>query len=303
MNNLPLVFAIILNWNGYEDTIACIESVQKSSYSNFKILIIDNASTDGSVDKIKRIFPSVDLIVNNSNIGYAGGNNIGILRAMSEKSDFVLILNNDTIINSDAIGKMVEFSMNMHGIGLVGPKVMYSDSNVIQSIGITNIIHNTGHNIGHGEEDSGRYREPLEVDAVNGSAMLISREVIDNVGLIDETFFLYYEDTDYCMRVSQKGYKIYSVPLAVVWHKEMASGDKVKPLIQYLIQRNKLRFVSRYYSKSQLVNFVMLNYLIYLPKTILSLTFKKRDIKSAVAALRGSIRGAALIKNERQAHR
>lgn len=225
----PRVDIIILNWNGREDTLNCLRSVQEVEYPRYRyrVLVVDNASTDGSVEAIRAGFPGVELIVNDGNLGFAAGNNEGIRHALQSGADYVLLLNNDTQVERAVLSELVRAGEGDPGVGLASPKVYYLDR--------PNVIYYAGARqgrlallprlMGTGEEDHGQYEQVQEVDYVWGQAMFIKREVLERVGLLDPGFFMYYEDADYCVQAKKAGYKIVCVPGARVWH-QVAKGTE-----------------------------------------------------------------------------
>ncbi len=244
----PLVYIIILNWNGKEDTIECLHSVQGVDYPCYRILVVDNASSDGSPEAIHAAFPKVELIVNESNLGFAAGNNVGIEHALEEGADYVFLVNNDTTVDRKILMELVKACEAGPAIGLASPKVYYYAR--------PNIIYYAGAKrrwpllfpkpIGTGEEDCGQHDAVREVDYVWGQAMFIKRQVIEDIGLLDPGFFMYYEDCDYCLRAAAAGYKIIYVPMALMWHK-IARGTEGDNLTrwQYKVM-SMLHFYKKY---------------------------------------------------------
>jgi len=238
----PLVFVVIVNFNGKEHILDCLESLQKVTYPNFRIVVSDNGSIDGSVELIKEKYPSVKIIENGANLGYGKGNNVGIKYALEHSADYVLLLNLDTIVKSDFLTKLVETFRSYPTIGICGPKVMnFPRQKVIQSIGGT---YKPWKGIPRrnvkDEEDHGQYREPKEVDWISGSAIMIKREVFERIGLLDERFFLFYEETDFCCQAAKNNFKIVAVPQSVIFHKYRVSTGFLNRLFVYYYTRNAL---------------------------------------------------------------
>ena len=226
-NNMASVFIIILNYNGIKDTLELLDNIVKLDYSNYKIIVIDNASSDGSNLELKKI-TNIDLIENNKNLGFVGGNNIGIKFALKQKADYILLLNNDTIVESDFLAKLVNAMESDSGIGLTGSKIMnYNDRQKIWSAGggIKKWSKKT-FQYGEGKIDDGSYDEPKEVDFLSGCCLLIRREVIEKIGLLDDDYFMYYEDVDYCLKAKRAGFKVFYVPQSVIWHKVANSSSR-----------------------------------------------------------------------------
>jgi GT2 family glycosyltransferase len=248
MTITPFTYIIILNWNGWQDTIECVESCLKLTYPNFRILIVDNGSTDGSESILRERFPSIDLIQSGKNLGFAGGNNAGIRHVLEQGADYIWLLNNDTIVDPSALNELVRVAQSDAEIGIVGSKIYYYDSpNIIWFAG--GWLRNwsgTGGNIGQLKEDDEQYNAVTEVDFITGCSLLIKREVVAKIGLMDEHFFLIFEEVDWNQRVKEQGYKILYVPSSKVWHKVSASIGLDSPAVYYYLSRNSLLFTRKH---------------------------------------------------------
>jgi len=257
-NKHPKVTTIILNWNGKEDTIECLESLKHITYPNYEILLVDNGSTDGSVESFRERYPGMEIIENGENLGFAEGNNVGIRRAMDEGADYVLLLNNDMIIDKKILSEFVKIADNNPQVGVITPKVYsYYDQNTIQFTW-AKINLWTGRMVVNGANrlDVGQFEQVKEVDYGHGGCSLIKREVIEIVGLLDTEFFLYHEDMDYWIRVRSKGYKIIYTPLAKVWHKGGSTSRK-SGLYYYYSVRSLFLFMGKHATSPQLVSFIL----------------------------------------------
>lgn len=246
MNDLPLVAIIILNWNGKEDTLACIESLQKMHYANKQIIIVDNASTDDSIERIKREFPELELVVNSANLGYAGGNNAGIRYAVKKQVDYLLLLNNDTIVDQHLLNRLVQVMNDHPQIGAVSPMIYYHTSPDVFWFagGVIDRQRSETVMLGCGEPDRGQFGEqPFPIDYANGCAMMIRSEVLNKVGFLDERFFMYYEEVEWCHRIRKAGYDILAVPGAKVWHKIDPDRRNASARVHYLMTRNRLLWI------------------------------------------------------------
>jgi len=244
----PFVAIIIVNWNGKLVTSECLQSLRTIDYSPFKIYVVDNASSDGSVDEIARSFPEVCLIQSNENRFYAGGNNYGFQIAKQDKPEFVLFLNNDTVVDKDFLKYLVSAISDNEKIGMVGPKIYHFDRpDVIWSAGgfVSFFRGKTGH-YGLRKTDNDRWNRQREVGYLTGCAQLIRSELFGRLGGFDESYHMYSEDADLCQRVRNAGYKIVYVPSAKIWHKISSSSGG--GLTTYKI-RNKIRGNLRFFRK------------------------------------------------------
>ena len=237
----PLVHVIILNTNRRHDTLACLESLFAGLYANFKVIVLDNQSTDGSVDAIRSAFPAVELVHLKSNHGYAGNNNIGVELALFQASDWVFVLNEDTILDRDCLMRLIEVGESDPRIGIVGPMVYHHDEpHVIQSAGgVLGRFWQSQH-LCQNEEDRGQFRDPHQVEWISGCAILVRRAVIEQVGALDAGFFIYWEETEWCIRAGSAGWRIVHVPAARLWHKGVQRDYQPKPAFMYYSTRNHL---------------------------------------------------------------
>ena len=246
MDNKPAITGIILNWNGAQDTLACLESLTDVSYPHFAILIVDNGSTDDSVKVIQTAFPDIELVETGENLGFAGGNNVGLRHALAMNADYALLLNNDTVVDPDFIEQLVTVAQENDRIGVVGPTIYYhSRPNTIWSAGGA-IDWRRGWTwmVGLDEQDKGQFGStPRPVDFVTGCALMISRRALESAGLLDERFFMYYEETEWCVRVARAGFEIRHVPTARIWHKIAPQAQAVSPFVHYYMTRNRLLFL------------------------------------------------------------
>ncbi|VVB55589.1 Glycosyl transferase family 2 [uncultured archaeon] len=251
----PAVTIIILNWNGKEDTIECLESLKQITYPNYEILLVDNGSTDGSVECFMKQYPEIEIIETGKNLGFAEGNNVAIRRAMDEGVDYVLLLNNDTVVDPEFLGELVKVAEGDERIGIVGPKIYYYDykgrKDVIWFAGGT-INMWTGTTLHEGENmpDSQNYGRLKEIEYATGCAMLIKRGVIGSIGMLESAFFTYYEDVEISFRARTDGWNIKYIPAARVWHKvSQSSGGAFSSNTVYYKARNRIWFMRMYKSK------------------------------------------------------
>ncbi len=269
----PQVTAVILNTNRKEDTLACLESLECNTYPRLSMMVLDNASTDGSVEAIRERFPKVEILSIEDNKGYAGNNNVGIQAAIDRGADWVFILNEDTVVDPVAISKLVEFGETNPKAGMLGPLVLhYSDPEVIQSAGGRMDRWRESYHLGENELDHGQYKEPQLAEWVSGCAILVRRQLIEQAGMLDERFYYYWEETEWCLRARKHGWQIYMVPVAKVWHKGVQIDYKPGPSVTYYKTRNHLLLQAKHHAPT--IERVVLWYL--LVKRLISWSVKPR---------------------------
>lgn len=240
---------IIVNWNGWQDIVECIDSCRGLTYPNFRIVIIDNCSTDGSEALLREQFPELEIIQTGANLGFAGGNNVGIRYALEQGADYVWLLNNDTTVDPNALSVLVAMMEQDGRVGMVGSKILYyADPKMLWYAG-AELDPRHPHRLHHRglrEEDRGQYDEARETGYVTGCSLLARREMMAEVGLLDDSLFLYFEDADWSARAARVGWKLFYTPGSVVRHKEsVSSGGAASPRLVYYTARNRLYFVRR----------------------------------------------------------
>lgn len=244
--NEPTVAFVILNWNQTELTLACLHSLAALDYGAHTTILVDNCSEPGSLAAIEAEFPEVTLIRNDRNLGFTGGNNVGIRRAVALGVDYIMLLNNDTEVASDMLTQLVAVAESDAGIGVVGPVIYYFDHpDVIWSAG-GRADDSTGlaWSLGDGETDSGSV-DPRRVDYVSGCGLMIRRSVVEEIGPLDERLFIYHEETDWCARVREAGYTIWLAPAARMWHKIRMEARVLSKRYIYLMTRNRLLYLEK----------------------------------------------------------
>jgi GT2 family glycosyltransferase len=255
-----------VNYNQSKVTCALIESLNKITYPNFEIIVIDNASPDDDPSIIKRLYPNVVFVQNPINYGFAAGNNFGLMRA---KGEYVLLLNNDIEVPSDFMEPLVNKLRLNPSIGAVSPRIRYFyDPDVIQYAGYTPINYITMRNfaIGYKQKDKGQFTEDYETAYAHGAAMMVPMEVVKKVGLMSYIFFLYYEEADWCARIKKAGYKIFFVHNSFVLHKESVSTGKLSALKLYYLTRNRIVFMRRNVSGKLFYGGIAYQLLVAIPK-------------------------------------
>ena len=289
----PKVIIITLNWNRKEDTIECIKTLLELDYSNYEIVVVDNGSTDGSAESLKKIFPEITIIKNKKNLGYALGMNKGIEYALEQNVKYVLILNNDTIIDKNALKELVKVAESDPQIGFVSGKVyFYYEPNKLQVVGkIIDFYRGAVNNVGRGEIDRGQYDEIREYKFLDDILLLAKTEVFEKVGMYDPNFFLQFEETDLCARANRAGFKLVYTPYAKIWHKEGASsGGGITPTTIYYQSRNKIVFMRRNALPAQFMRFILHLTLIQVPLT-LEAYIKQKRFNYIVPYVKGIISG------------
>jgi len=237
---------ITVNYNGLNDTCALIDSIPFNE--DMEVIVVDNGSRENEASMLQTRYPHIKAIRSDQNLGFAGGNNLGIKVA---KGKYLYLINNDTVFkyfNPQAIIKRLESSPK---IGMVCPKIRFDwDNNPIQFAGYTPLSTITVRNraIGFGEEDKGQYDTPHQTPYAHGAAMMLKREIIDQVGFMPECYFLYYEELDWSMMINRAGYEIWYDPASTIYHKESQSTGQNSPLRTYYITRNRLLLVKRNYT-------------------------------------------------------
>ena len=306
VDSYPRVSIIILNWNGWEDTIECLESLYQITYPNYDVIVVDNGSEDESIEKIKEYakgkieveskffeysgenkpikiieytreeaeaerrkkneiveLPSnrkFIIIKNEKNYGFAEGNNIGMRYALkAHQPDYILLLNNDTVVDKEFLGELVSVAESDERTGIVGPKTYYySQPNKIQLTWNTiDFWRGVVFLAGAGDIDRGQHNKIRDTDYVPGSCLLIKQEIIESIGLLDVCYYSYWEETDYCMQAKKAGFRLLYCPNAKIWHKISQSANKVTGFSTYYMTRNMFWFMKRHATKRQYLSFLL----------------------------------------------
>jgi len=243
----PLVYALTLNWNRPDDTLECLETLAAQTYPRLRLLVVDNGSTDDSVARIGAAFPQAELVVNGENKGFAAGANIGLRRAMEAGAELMFLVNNDTLIDAHAVERLA--AVMQPGVGIAAPLIYYADDpkRIWSAGGLVRPLLLEKYDDKQGRLDRGQWTEPLERDFVTGCGLLLSRRLLDRVGLFDERFFMYYEDADLCLRARRAGFRILVVPAAKMWHKvARSSGGSDSANERYWMARSSVLFFRKH---------------------------------------------------------
>ena len=236
---------IVLSWNGRDDTLACLRSLAETDWPDLDVICVDNGSHDGSADAVRGAFPDVLLIENGHNLGYAGGNNVGIRAALERGADWVLLLNNDATLAPDAVREFDAVARVRPLAGMLGGKVLFADPpDMVWFAGqrFNAALGYSGRPRGYRRRDGERYDRIEPVDRVVGACMAVSRTVADAIGLLDEGLFAYVEDVDWSLRAREAGFDVLFVPKARAWHRVAGSsgGEAASATSMYYGVRNTI---------------------------------------------------------------
>jgi GT2 family glycosyltransferase len=221
----PLVCIVVLNYNGWQDTVECLTSLERLDYPNYQVVVVDNASCDGSEEKIRKRYADVTVIQSGANLGFAGGNNVGIRHALEHGADYVWLLNNDTVVEPHALHHLVERMRAEPDIGMCGSKLIYyHHRGVVQALGGARYNKWFGVAVHLGQNRSAL--DPVDaaeversLDYVTATSMLVSRRFLEDIGLMNESYFLYFEEIDWALRAKGR-YRLAFAERSVVYHKE-----------------------------------------------------------------------------------
>ena len=259
------IYFVVLNWNRKTDTIECLKSIDRlripSDYE-VKTILVDNGSTDESVASIGKLTsPVFRLVETKENLGFSGGNNFGIKLALEEGADWVVVINNDTLIDRNFLVNLAKYLLQDSRVGIISPKIYFApgfefhkdryqkalEGSVIWSAGGKMDWDNVfGVNVGVDDVDRGQFDEVREIDFATGACLIIKGEVFKKVGLFDGKYFMYFEDADFIKRALNKGIIVKYCPKLYIWHKVAQSSKIGGDLNDYFITRNRLRFASKY---------------------------------------------------------
>ena len=294
----PLVSIITVNYNETAVTLELLRSIRRNSYRNVEVIVVDNASKSSPRAAIEAEFPETVVVESDENLGFAGGNNLGVRRA---RGAFLFFINNDAELTDGCLEGLLQIFENEPSAGIASPQLHYfpgqntnkhtpSDKSktTIQYSGATSVYPLTARNrtIGHLEPDCGQFGgQPLPTGYAHGAAMLVPRTVLDRVGTMHEDYFLYYEELDWCERIRRAGYSIWVHPGVRVFHKESLATGKISALKMYYLTRNRILFMRRNFGALPLLGFGLFFVLFTVPKHLITLSLK-RDWVNLKAFLR-----------------
>jgi len=301
--NQPKVSVLILNWNGLDDTVECLQSLKRTSYPNYEVIVVDNASTGDDVRALRSRFGGyIHVVENDKNYGFAEGSNIGMRYALNSSSPaYLLLLNNDTVVAPDFLDELVRVAESEANIGIVGPKIYYYDFE-----GRRDVIWFAGGkidwwrrwiypHIGWQADDLPQYQRMADVDWVSGAAMAIRASLIKELSLLDPHYFLGNEDIEYCLKARRRGFRIVYVPTARIWHKVGTSRNKANAPSRghepsFVNLPSYYRLIRRNFSLPIYIYHLLLLPLILLQWGI-SYVLKRRDKRTLIAFIRTLLPG------------
>lgn len=259
----PRICMVILNWNQADLTIDCLESVFRMDYPELSVLLVDNGSDDGTPERVMESYPMTEVLRLGHNVGYSAGNNVGIEIALERGADYVMLLNNDTIVAPDMLRILVEVAESHPSVAIVGPTMLYHEpadviwgaSNFVDWRSGTFSRRGLGERVSEALEGS----DPEECDYIDSCAILIKRDAIDQIGLLDERFFINFDDIDWNTRARHAGFQVLYVPNAVIWHRVSAAMGQASPATTYYMTRNALLYFWKHGRGTRRIRAILLN--------------------------------------------
>ena len=245
----PGVAAVILNWNRPADTLGCLRSLAAGDYPNWHAIVVDNASSDDSVARIRAGFPQAEMLVNARNLGFAGGANVGLAHALAAGYPYIFLLNNDTEVEATALSTLVATAEGHPRAGVLSPLILYAQGGRIWFAGAYRRRFLPGISMPAYRRRRTLPPRPVPIDYATGCAILLRREMLLEVGLLDESYFMYWEDLDLCERARRAGWEVLLVPSAIVYHQVSASTGEESPRKWYYLGRHLPTFYRRYYRR------------------------------------------------------
>jgi len=279
-SSAPSVMFVVVNWNQRQLTLDCLASLQEQNYGNFAVVLVDNGSEDDSVTAVRAAYPEVTVLENGRNLGIAGANNVGIKHALKANVDYVFLLNNDTTVDPDMLTHLVAIAESEPDVGITGPTMLYFNQ--------PDVIWCAGNSVNWNNGDTRRLDQnaPLssmqnaacrDVNFITSCAVLIKRQVFDEVGLMDERYFIYYDETDWFYRATAAGWRSVHVPWAKMWHKVSATMGETSPTTDYYMVRNNFLYLSKNLKGVKRVK-ALTNATLRNVKVIVAYTLKNRNV-------------------------
>ena len=287
MKHQPLISIITVNFNGKKLTAELLNSIAEQSFRDFEVIIVDNASTENPAEYFNKNYPNAHFIRSEKNLGFAGGNNLAVKEA---RGQFLFFINNDAEITEGCLEKLVKLLKHKSEAGIVSPLLCYFNESkeigkdLIQYAGMTPMNPMTARNktIGEKELNEKQFNTPTETAYAHGAAMMVKREVIDNVGVMFEDFFLYYEELDWCERIRQAKFEIWLEPKAKVYHKESATVGAMSTLKTYYLNRNRIYFMRRNFGGLNFILFSLFLLFVTVPKNVLTFLLRGQSNHASV---------------------
>jgi GT2 family glycosyltransferase len=285
-NRDPLISIVVLNYNGKEHLDDCLKSLKALKYPNFEVIVVDNGSTDGSVNFVRKFFKWVRIVENEENLGFCEGNNRGY---KASKGKYVVLLNNDTVVEPEWLSEMMKIIEKNESIGACACKVkLFSERNLFNSAGIELDVYGFAFSRGlpcrnNYEQDKGQYDKIEEVFSSYGAAMMVRKSAIKRVGFLNPDFKMWFEEIDFCWRLRLAGYKIFYVPTAIVYHK-LFSTQKTSVFSKkqkFFLERNRLRTLLQNYGAWMLARVLPFYTVLKISEVLMYLIFRKFDDASA----------------------
>ncbi len=275
----PLVSIITVNYNQKEVSCELLQSVKNNSYKNTEVILVDNASKENPLSYIKQRFPEVKVIVSEQNLGFAGGNNLAIPFC---NGDYIFYVNNDAELTDGCIEKLIAAFEADPNLGIISPLICYFPKNkeeeIVQFAGATPISTLTARNktIGYKEKNTGKFTLKRSTSYIHGAAMMTTKKVIERAGLMDDTFFLYYEELDWSESIKKAGFDVQIEPNAKVYHKESLTVGEDSPIKTYYINRNRILFMRRHKKGWQILLFSIFLLFAIIPKNTLGFIIRRK---------------------------
>jgi len=252
----PSVAIIVVNWNSYPHTSGCLDSLRKVKYANFKTIVVDNGSMDGSDLSLEKEFPEIVLLRNAENKGFTGGNNRGIEYALDHHYDYLMLLNNDTEVEPDFLNELIKVIEGDSSIGAVQPKFFFLNNKekiwnaggtIIKSLGVIRTV-------GENRTAKEKYNQPKKTEWITGCCFMVRSDIVKAIGGLNDRFFIYYEDVEWSLRIQSLGYKLAYCPNSVVYHEAGMSNKKkekgkegyLNPIVHFLATRNNILMLRKY---------------------------------------------------------